>query len=48
MVVLSQQVVMELTRDEFGNIPKRYALDMSKDCIPMFVFSESSSHGKET
>ena len=45
---LSNQVAMELTRDEFGNIPKRYALDMSKDFIPMFVFSESSSHGKET
>ncbi|XP_009136669.1 uncharacterized protein LOC103860754 [Brassica rapa] len=40
------KVAMELTRDEFGNIPKRYALDMSKDFIPMFVFSESSSHGE--
>lgn len=39
---------MELTGAEFGNIPERYALDMSKDFIPMFVFCESSSHGKET
>ncbi|KAH0870629.1 hypothetical protein HID58_077651 [Brassica napus] len=42
------KVAMELTRDEFGNTPKRYALEMSTDCIPMLVFSESSSHGKET
>ncbi|KAL0890325.1 hypothetical protein Bca101_014308 [Brassica carinata] len=40
------QVAMELTGAEFGNIPERYALDMSKDFIPMFVFCESSSHGK--
>ncbi|KAF3591337.1 hypothetical protein DY000_02026564 [Brassica cretica] len=40
------KVAMELTRDEFGNTPKRYALEMSTDCIPMFVFSESSSHGE--
>lgn len=45
---LSKQVAMELTREAFGNTPKRYALEMSTDCIPMFVFSESSSHGKET
>ncbi|KAH0911913.1 hypothetical protein HID58_035234 [Brassica napus] len=29
-----------------GNIPKRFGLDMSKDFIPMSVFSESSSQGK--
>ncbi|KAJ4900159.1 hypothetical protein Rs2_14110 [Raphanus sativus] len=40
------KVGMELTLAEFGNIPKRYALDMSKDFIPMFVFCEPSSHGK--
>ncbi|CAA7019226.1 unnamed protein product [Microthlaspi erraticum] len=34
--------VMELARAESGNIPKRYALDMSTDFIPMSVFCESS------
>ncbi|KAH0864830.1 hypothetical protein HID58_082041 [Brassica napus] len=29
-----------------GNIPKRFGLDMSKDFIPMSVFSESCSQGK--
>ncbi|CAH2064321.1 unnamed protein product [Thlaspi arvense] len=34
--------VMELARAESGNIPKRYALDMSKDFIPMCAFSDTS------
>ncbi|CAN6904053.1 unnamed protein product [Brassica oleracea] len=38
--------VMELARAGSGNIPKRFGLDMSKDFIPMSVFSESSSQGK--
>ncbi|KAJ4900161.1 hypothetical protein Rs2_14112 [Raphanus sativus] len=38
-------VVMELSRAESGNVPKRFGLDMSKDFIPMSVFSESSSQG---
>ncbi|KAJ0231196.1 hypothetical protein HA466_0301280 [Hirschfeldia incana] len=40
------KITMELTGAEFGNIPKRYALDMSKDFIPMSVFCDSSSHGE--
>lgn len=38
---------MELARAGSGNIPKRFGLDMSKDFIPMSVFSESSSQGKD-
>ncbi|CAN7060635.1 unnamed protein product [Brassica oleracea var. botrytis] len=38
--------VMELARAGSGNIPKRFGLDMSKDFIPMSVFSESCSQGK--
>lgn len=41
------QFVMELARAGSGNIPKRFGLDMSKDFIPMSVFSESSSQGKD-
>ena len=37
---------MELARDESGNVPKRFGLDMSKDFIPMSAFSESSQGSK--
>ncbi|CAH8384742.1 unnamed protein product [Eruca vesicaria subsp. sativa] len=40
------KVVMELARAEFGNIPKRYALDMYKDSVLMFVFGDLSVEGK--
>lgn len=33
---------MELAATESANTPKRYILDMSKDFVPMSVFSESS------
>ncbi|XP_062092845.1 uncharacterized protein LOC133798528 isoform X2 [Humulus lupulus] len=38
----SPQFTMELAGAESGNIPKRYSMEMSKDFIPMSVFSESS------
>jgi hypothetical protein len=41
------QFTMELACTESGNIPKCYSMDMSKDFIPMSVFSESSQ-GKYT
>ncbi|CDY29072.1 BnaC07g32780D [Brassica napus] len=36
------KVVMELTRAESGNVPKRFGLDVSKDFIPMSAFPQSS------
>ncbi len=36
------QFTMELAGTESGHIPKCYSMDMSKDLIPMSVFSESS------
>lgn len=33
---------MELIGNESGNAPRRYSMDMSKDVIPMSVFSEST------
>lgn len=36
------QFTMELAGTESGHIPKCYSMDMSKDFIPMSVFSESS------
>ncbi|KAF5467149.1 general transcription factor IIF subunit 2 [Juglans microcarpa x Juglans regia] len=38
----SPQFTMELAGTESGHIPKCYSMDMSKDFIPMSVFSESS------
>ncbi|XP_028782088.1 general transcription factor IIF subunit 2 isoform X1 [Neltuma alba] len=38
----SPQFTMELAGTEAGHIPRCYAMDMSKDFIPMSVFSESS------
>ncbi|KAF4393584.1 hypothetical protein F8388_023388 [Cannabis sativa] len=38
----SPQFTMELAGAESGNIPKRFSMEMSKDLIPMAVFSESS------
>ncbi|PQP99380.1 hypothetical protein Pyn_11934 [Prunus yedoensis var. nudiflora] len=38
----SPQFTMELAATESGNMPKCYSLDMSKDFIPMSVFSELS------
>ncbi|XP_010253576.1 PREDICTED: general transcription factor IIF subunit 2 [Nelumbo nucifera] len=38
----SPQFTMELVGNEPGNGPKCYSLDMSKDFIPMCVFSETS------
>ncbi|GAB4854924.1 hypothetical protein Ancab_023513 [Ancistrocladus abbreviatus] len=37
----SPQFTMELAGTELGNVPKFYSMDMSKDFIPMSVFSES-------
>ncbi|KAF8015252.1 hypothetical protein BT93_H0912 [Corymbia citriodora subsp. variegata] len=41
----SLQFTMEMASTEPGNIPKSYSLNMSKDIVPMSVFSETS-HGK--
>ncbi|KAB1218055.1 General transcription factor IIF subunit 2 [Morella rubra] len=38
----ARQFTMELAGTESGHIPKCYSMDMSKDFIPMSVFSESS------
>ncbi|GAB2276718.1 hypothetical protein Dimus_011434 [Dionaea muscipula] len=37
-----RQFTMELTSSELGNVPKCYSMDMSKDLLPMSVFSESA------
>ncbi|KAK4743135.1 hypothetical protein SAY87_001136 [Trapa incisa] len=37
----STEFTMELASTESGNIPKRYALEMSKDFVPLSAFSES-------
>ncbi|GAV73492.1 TFIIF_beta domain-containing protein [Cephalotus follicularis] len=42
----SPQFTMELASTESGSVPKCYSMDMSKDFIPMSVFSESSQAGK--
>ncbi|PKI43254.1 hypothetical protein CRG98_036340 [Punica granatum] len=36
------QFTMELMSTESGNVPKRYSMEMSKDFVPMSVFSESA------
>ncbi len=36
------QFTMELAATESANTPKCYVLDMSRDFVPMSVFSESS------
>ncbi|KAK6228151.1 hypothetical protein SCA6_000491 [Theobroma cacao] len=38
----SPQFTMELVGTEIGDVPKRYSMEMSKDLVPMSVFSESS------
>ncbi|KAK3422344.1 general transcription factor IIF subunit 2 [Eucalyptus grandis] len=38
----NSEFMMELASTESGNIPRRYSMEMSKDFIPMSVFSESS------
>ncbi|KAF8021892.1 hypothetical protein BT93_G2127 [Corymbia citriodora subsp. variegata] len=38
----NSEFLMELASTESGNIPRRYSMEMSKDFIPMSVFSESS------
>ncbi|EOY18589.1 hypothetical protein QUC31_006449 [Theobroma cacao] len=38
----SPQFTMELVGTEIGDGPKRYSMEMSKDLVPMSVFSESS------
>lgn len=38
---------MELTGTESSNTPRCFSLDMSKDLVPMSVFSESQQ-GKDT
>ncbi|KAJ4971308.1 hypothetical protein NE237_004407 [Protea cynaroides] len=38
----SPQFTMEMASNESGNVPKCYSLDMSKDFIPMCVFSQTS------
>lgn len=35
------QFSMELSGSDLGNAPKRFNMDMSKDFLPMAVFSES-------
>ncbi|KAJ8451262.1 hypothetical protein Cgig2_014034 [Carnegiea gigantea] len=37
----STQFTMELAGTELGNVPKFYSMDMSKDFVPMSIFSES-------
>ena len=36
---------MEMAGSEVVNMPKSYSLNMSKDFVPMGVFSESSTQG---
>ncbi|KAL9268641.1 hypothetical protein AKJ16_DCAP27234 [Drosera capensis] len=36
------QFTMELTSSELGNVPKCYAMEMSKDFLPMAIFSEDT------
>ncbi|OVA18120.1 Transcription initiation factor IIF [Macleaya cordata] len=43
----SPQFTMELATNDSGNAPKCYSLDMSKDFIPMCVFSQTNE-GKAT
>ncbi|KAI4339240.1 hypothetical protein MLD38_024202 [Melastoma candidum] len=38
----SPQFMMELASTESGDVPKRYSMEMSKDFVPMAVFSEST------
>uniref|UniRef100_A0A2P2PAY1 Uncharacterized protein n=1 Tax=Rhizophora mucronata TaxID=61149 RepID=A0A2P2PAY1_RHIMU len=38
----SPQFTMELTGIDSGNVPKSYSMEMSKDFIPMSVFSETA------
>lgn len=38
---LSSQFTMEMAGSEILNIPKSYSLNMSKDFVPMGIFSES-------
>ncbi|PPR84231.1 hypothetical protein GOBAR_AA36484 [Gossypium barbadense] len=38
----SPQFTMELVGTETGDVPKRYSMDMTKDFVPMSVFSETS------
>ncbi|XP_006403819.2 transcription initiation factor IIF subunit beta isoform X1 [Eutrema salsugineum] len=40
------EFVMKIARAESGNIPKRYTLEMSKDFVPMYSYSESSKGEK--
>ncbi|KAI4374952.1 hypothetical protein MLD38_012884 [Melastoma candidum] len=37
----SLQFTMEMTGSDPGNVPKSYSLNMSKDIVPMCVFSET-------
>lgn len=37
---------MELVGTETGDVPKRYSMDMTKDFVPMSVFSETSQGNK--
>ncbi|XP_057521247.1 transcription initiation factor IIF subunit beta-like [Amaranthus tricolor] len=37
----STEFTMELSGNILGNVPKRYSMEMSKDFVPMSVFSES-------
>lgn len=39
------QFTMEMASTEAGNMPKSYSLNMSKDIVPMSVFSETG-HGE--
>ena len=36
------QFTMELVGTETRDVPKRYSMDMTKDFVPMSVFSETS------
>ncbi|XP_047975214.1 transcription initiation factor IIF subunit beta-like [Salvia hispanica] len=40
------QFTMEMAGSEVVNMPKSYSLNMSKDFVPMGVFSESSTQGR--
>lgn len=41
MLFCEPQFTMELVGTETGDLPKRYSMDMTKDFVPMSVFSET-------
>ncbi|XP_021744363.1 general transcription factor IIF subunit 2-like [Chenopodium quinoa] len=39
-----RQFTMELSGSDLGNVPKRFSMDMSKEIVPMSVFSENEGN----